>query len=156
MLFKDFFIGTSFFGVLPIVLPFRKALVSPVLLVPKYGLKTQWLINGSHRKRAKKNFVTFLRQSWFFFRPWLKGPQGGCIGPLKKNLCNGPWNTENFAKMYFFQKVTPHFFYISEIYIQKLKLFAFWALQNSQIFPRCNFGNLEKLENFAMLRKQKV
>ena len=110
MLFKDLSLGTSFFGVLPIVLPFRKALVSPVLLVPKYGLKTQWLINGSHRKRAKKNFVTFLRQSRFFFRPWLKGPQGGCIGPLKKNLCNGPWNTENFAKMYFFQKVTPHFF----------------------------------------------
>ena len=125
MLFKDFFIGTSFFGVLPIVLPFRKALVSPVPLVTRYGLKTQRLIRGSPHKKAKKYFVTFLRQSRFFFRLWQKGPQGGCIGPLKKNLCNGPWNTENFAKMYFFQKVTPHFFYISEIYIQKLKLFAF-------------------------------
>ena len=156
MLFKDLSLGTSFFGVLPIVLPFRKALVSPVLLVPRYGLKTQRLIRGSPHKRAKKYFVTFLCQSRFFFRPWLKGPQGGCIGPQKKNLCNGPWNTENFAKMYFFQKVPPHFFYISEIYIQKLKLFAFWTLQNSQIFPRCNFGTLEKFENFAMLRKQKL
>ena len=125
MLFKDLSLETSFFGVLPNVLPFRKALVSPVLLVPKYGLKTQWLINGSHRKRAKKNFVTFLDQVRFFFRPWLKGPQGGCIGPLKKNLCNGPWNTENFCKNVFFSESNPPFFYISEIYIQKLKLFAF-------------------------------
>ena len=110
MLFKDLSLGTSFFGVLPIVSPFRKALVSLVLLVPRNGLKTQWLINGSHHKRAKKNFVTFFYQSRFFFRPWQKGPQGGCIGPLKKNLCNGLWNTEKFAKMHFFQKVTPNFF----------------------------------------------
>ena len=113
------------FGVLPIVLPFRKALVSPVLLVPRYGLKTQRLIRGSPHKKAKKYFVTFLRQSRFFFRLWQKGPQGGCIGPLKKNLWNGLWNNENFAKMHFFQKVTPNFFFISNLYLQKLKLFAF-------------------------------
>ena len=110
MLFKDLSLGTSFFGVLPIVLPFQKALVSPVLLVPRYGLKTQRIIRGSPQKRAKKYFVTFLHQAWFFFRPWLKGPQGECIAPLKKNLWNVLWNIENFAKMHFFQKVTPNFF----------------------------------------------
>ena len=86
MLFKDLSLGTSFFGVLPIVLPFRKALVSPVLLVPRYGLKTQRVIRGSSHKRAKKYFVTFLDQVRFFFQPWQKGPQGECIGPLKKNF----------------------------------------------------------------------
>ena len=125
MLFKDLSLGTSFFGVLPIVLPFRKALVSPVLLVPRYGLKTQRLIRGSPHKRAKKNFVTFLSQAQFFFRPWQKGPQGGCIGPLKKNLRENLWNIENFAKMHFFQKVTPKFFFNSDILVKKLKIFAF-------------------------------
>ena len=111
MLFKDFFVGTSFFGVLPIVLPFWKALVSPVLLVPRYGLKSQRIIRGSPNKKAKKYFVTFLSQARFFFRPWQKGPQGGCIGPLKKNLWNGLWNIENFAKMHFFSESTPQFFF---------------------------------------------
>ena len=73
MLFEDLSLGTSFFGVLPIVLPFRKALVSPVLLVPRYGLKTQRLIRGSPHKRAKKYFVTFLGQSRFFFATMAKG-----------------------------------------------------------------------------------
>ena len=84
--------------------------LSPVLLLPRYGLKTQRIIRGSPHKKPKKYFVTFLFKSQFFFRPWQNGPQGGCTGPLKKNLCNGLWNIENFAKMHFFQKVTPIFF----------------------------------------------
>ena len=111
MLFKDLSLETSFFGLLPIAIPFRKALDSPVLVVPRYGLKTQWLINRSHCKRAYKKFVTFLHQSQFFFRPWQKGPQGRCFGPLEKNIWNRLWNTEDFAKMHFFlRKKNPHFF----------------------------------------------
>ena len=58
--------------------------------------------------------ATFKRYA-LVFQPWQKGPQGGCIGPLKKNLWNGLWNIENFAKMRFFQKVTPNFFFISDL-----------------------------------------
>ena len=43
MLLKYLSQETSFFGLLPIAIPFRKALDSPVLVVPRYGLKTQWL-----------------------------------------------------------------------------------------------------------------
>ena len=81
MLFKDFFVGTSFFGVLPIVLPFRKALVGPVLLVPRYELKTQRLIRGSPLKKAKKNVVTFLFQVRFFSDHGKRGLKVDVLGP---------------------------------------------------------------------------
>ena len=143
MLFKDLSLGTSFFGVLPIVLPFRKALVSPVLLVPRYGLKTQRLIRGSPQKRAKKYFVTFLYPSRFYFQPWQKGPQGGCIGPLKKNLWNRLCNIENFAKMHFFQKVTPIFFSFLTLRSKNLKLLL--SKQHSILkFLKFLFGKIEK------------
>ena len=41
--FKDLTLRTSFFGVMPIVIPFRKALGSPVLMAPRYRPKNQWV-----------------------------------------------------------------------------------------------------------------
>ena len=53
---------------------------------------------------------------------------------MKRNLRNGHWNTEIFKKNYFFEKITPNFFNISDILGEKLKYFVFWAPQNSQSF----------------------
>ena len=54
--FKDLTLRTSFFGVMPIVIPIWKALGSPVLLAPRYRPKNKWVINTSHHKEAKTNF----------------------------------------------------------------------------------------------------
>ena len=54
--FKDLTLRTSFFGVMPVVIPFRKALGSPVPMAPRYRPKNQWVINTSHHKQAKTNF----------------------------------------------------------------------------------------------------
>ena len=60
MLFKDLSLGTSFFGVLLIVLPFRKALVSTVQMAPRYGPQIQWFLHSGYQNLAKK-IVTFLK-----------------------------------------------------------------------------------------------
>ena len=57
-----------------------------------------------------------------------------CNGLIKRNLSNGHWNTEIFKKNYFFEKITPNFFNISDILGEKLKYFDFCAPQNSQPF----------------------
>ena len=41
--------------------------------------------------------------------------------------------------MCFFQKVTPNFFYISDILVQKLKLFVFYMMLNSQVLKKVSF-----------------
>ena len=53
--FKDLMLGTSFFRIIPIVIPFWKALGSEVLMAPRYRPKNQWLIT-SHHKQAKNYF----------------------------------------------------------------------------------------------------
>ena len=69
MLFKDFSLETSFFGLLPIAIPFRKALDSPVLVVPRCGLKTQWLINRLWNTEdfAKMHFFSESNPHFFSF-----------------------------------------------------------------------------------------
>ena len=41
--------------------------------------------------------------------------------------------------MCFFQKVTPNFFCISDILVQKLKLFVFYMMLNSQVLKKVSF-----------------
>ena len=70
MLFKDLSLGTSFFGLLAIVLLFRKALDSPLQMAPSYGPQIQWFLHSGYWNLAKKYFVTFLYELRFFFRVW--------------------------------------------------------------------------------------
>ena len=81
MLFKDLSLGTSFFGVLPIVLPFRKALVSTVQMAPRYGPQIQWFLHSGYQNLAKKNFVTFLYILRFFFERGITSPKTNVLGP---------------------------------------------------------------------------
>ena len=76
MLFQRFDSQELIFGVMPIVIQLRKALGSPVLMAPWYRPKNQWLNNTSHHKQEK---ITFLCQLQFFFQPWHKVSQDGCI-----------------------------------------------------------------------------
>ena len=56
MLFKDLSLGTSFFGLLAIVLPFRKALDSPLQMAPSYGPQIQWFLHSGFLKNfCRKN-----------------------------------------------------------------------------------------------------
>ena len=64
------------FLVLPIVIPFRKAPCSSILMAHRHRPKNQWVINRSHYKQAK---ITFLYQLQFFFWPWHKVSHGGRI-----------------------------------------------------------------------------
>ena len=86
MLFKDLSLETSFFGVLLIVLPFRKALVSTVQMAPRYGPQIQWFLHSGYQNLAKKKFETFLSILRFFFRAWHNVTQDKRFGPLKRNL----------------------------------------------------------------------
>ena len=146
MLFKDLSLGTSFFGVLPIVLPFWKALVSPILLVPRYGLKTQRLIRGNPHKRAKKNFVTFLGQFWFFFPIMAKwAPRWMHWAPEEKPM-GKPLEHWKFCKNAFFSESNPQFFF-SFLPCRSKNLKFLLSKQHSilkffQIFETKNLKNL--------------
>ena len=56
---------------------------------------------------------------------WCKMCQDGCIRGYMVYPIVRALEHQIFSKMCFFQKVTPNFFYISDIKVQKLKLFVF-------------------------------
>ena len=65
--------------------------------------------------------------------------QDGCIRGYMVYPIERALEHEIFAKMCFFQKVTPNFFYISDILVQKLKLFVFYMMLNSQVLKKVSF-----------------
>ena len=81
MLFKDLSLGTSFFGVLPIVLPFRKALVSTVQMAPRHGPQIQWFLHSGYQNLAKKNLKLFCLYFDFFFERGITSPKTNVLGP---------------------------------------------------------------------------
>ena len=110
MLFKDLSLGTSFFGVLPIVLPFRKALVSTVQMAPRYGPQIQWFLHSGYQNLAKKNFCNFFVNVNFFFERGIMSPKTNVLGPWRETYGNDPGTVKFLQKCIFFRKQPPTFF----------------------------------------------
>ena len=104
--FKDLTLRTSFLGVMPIVIPFWKALGSPVLLASRYRSKNQWVINTSHHKQEK---ITFLYQFHFFSDHGVRCPMVSELGAGRKTYGMGSRTIKILEKCVFLES-SPNFF----------------------------------------------
>ena len=69
----------------------------------------------------------------------------GVLGAIWFTLLNGLWITKYLQKCVFSES-NPQFFYISDILVQKLKLFVFYMMLNSQVLKKVPFQEKRKIK----------